>query len=605
MDENDSFFSLTTEPTHAPTELELEMQNTVQARIDAQMEMLQARPQVLNDFLEVATYNGGEAGIGYEVDNILEVSRAPLHRSGPKGVNSTLVLKCTQTLRLDYVRIQTSAHVNFALRSGVVWLFAPEHGNPQKHNGALTHRDMFRNCTSAEDFDRICDQVAAIRRETKISAANSEKCEASSVSTTSAAADAAEKNAHTTTNAPVDGATIDGDFDEKPGEFPDCFYFETDPVTFATTIALRNRNRIDDIETYIRGVFAEIDVNGDGELSMDELVPPLIKMGYSARYARKIIRDADDDGNGVIDADEFTAHMSTLNITSDEGTCDTQFIELLFTAVHDRNKRQQQAHASLSKTPMVSSDKSLVQQIAEAGYEVDGGAGPDIVDTTQADSSVAADQESDMSPRPSTGRSTLRSSKGKRRRRHAKVPHLHCSYMCFCGHTRDKAPREPDPAPLFDHELYKPRHLRRPFVNVAPPKMAPMPAPGPQVLPTLNLFDNDFMPHLNRSPCVIVYTANADQMISNIARRTVALIAKEFGDPSYPRQEMHHASEQEVSKDHLFFEVASCSRCFLFCRSWMEHKRIANLDFFPKTSSFSTSTTPIPWRRLWPECSRF
>ena len=300
---------------------EEEMKTNVQARIEAQLEMLEARPQVLNSHLQVVGYDGGEAGIGYEVENVLEFSRTPLHRSGSSSVNSTLVLKCREPLLLDYVRIGTSAHCDFALRSGVIWLYASEHKQPQSEGpGDSCYRHMFHNCKSAEEFDRICSDVDAIRIQQKRTSqddenvANSEKADLTDPAKLLASGEELKSNDATinAANAASDGVEI------QPGEFPDCFYFETDPVTYAhaaieieicgggifllrelpatssschcelytsscrytTTVALRNRSRIDDMEKYIRGVFAEIDVNGDGELSMEELVPPLIKMGY-------------------------------------------------------------------------------------------------------------------------------------------------------------------------------------------------------------------------------------------------------------------------------------------------------------------------------------
>eukprot|EP00750_Incisomonas_marina_P012947 INCI17188.1.p2 GENE.INCI17188.1~~INCI17188.1.p2 ORF type:complete len:568 (-),score=113.47 INCI17188.1:3488-5191(-) len=521
---------------------EEEMKTNVQARIEAQLEMLEARPQVLNSHLQVVGYDGGEAGIGYEVENVLEFSRTPLHRSGSSSVNSTLVLKCREPLLLDYVRIGTSAHCDFALRSGVIWLYASEHKQPQSEGpGDSCYRHMFHNCKSAEEFDRICSDVDAIRIQQKRTSqddenvANSEKADLTDPAKLLASGEELKSNDATinAANAASDGVEI------QPGEFPDCFYFETDPVTYTTTVALRNRSRIDDMEKYIRGVFAEIDVNGDGELSMEELVPPLIKMGYSARFARKIIRDADDDGNGVIDADEFTAHMSKLNISSDAATCEATFVVVLMTSVHDNARRTAESARRLmgedvvDETPTV----SFVQQLVDAGYgappsTIQDGRQDDARDATQSVATQSdtkynsprhsSSEEKESSRPPSVTTEAIhqekRTTKAKRNAKtkkqkgeltHSYPPYMQCSFMCFCGHTKNKRPREPDPEPLFDHEFFKPRHLRRPFVNVAPPKMAPMPAPGPQVLPTLNVFDNDFMAHLNKSPCVIVFVCFA------------------------------------------------------------------------------------------------
>ena len=526
-----------------------EINNEVQARIDAQLEILEARPQVLNKNLEVAIYEGGEAGFGYEVDNILEFSRTPMHRSGPDALNSTLILKCTEPLLLDYVRISTSTHVNFAVRSGVIWLYAAEHGDAEKDKSV--HSELFRGVASESDFDRVCDQVAALRREERRTARQTQFANATNNLPT-VPAQKTDKPSEPDPGAVVSAATVsvsvagedttllantgselkayktdvsadakpntpspntftneigrspvgadDGD-GEEPGMYPDCFYFETDPVTFTATVALRNQSRIPDLEKYIRGVFAEIDINGDGELSMDELVPPLIKMGYSARFARKIIRDADDDGNGVIDADEFTAHMSTLNISDSNALCNTVAIKVLFTTVHDTEKAAKEMAARVAGEKVEEKDRSsFVQDLLDAGYGEQQDEGPDENDNR--------DDEAN-NPTPAEANAICQKKKKKKRRKRKpkpnSIPFMHCSYMCFCGHTVGTKPREPDPNPLFDYEFVLPRHLRRPFVNVAPPIMAPMPAPGPIVLPTLNVFDADFMQHLNKSPCVIVY----------------------------------------------------------------------------------------------------
>ena len=511
---------------------EEEYVNAVQLRLDAQLQLLSARPQVLNDYLTVAQYNGGEAGLGYEIENVLEFSRAPLHRSASDPLKSTLIFKCSEPLNIDYVRISTSAHVNFALRSGVIWLYAAEHGDPRSDESV--HSELFSECTSAADFDAACEKVTQLR--TNQAQFDKKPHDTNSVEdSTTTQSLAEEKRGDSSEHGDDDNTsqTDEAEDEDVDSKFPDCFYFETDPITFATTVALRNYSRIKDMEKYIRGIFAEIDINGDGELSMEELVPPLIKMGYSARFARQIIRDADDDGNGVIDADEFTAHMSKLNLSSDAASCQTTFVRMLVTSVHDTDRYKQEAEKLRRGEALVAlkeKTKSFVEELVEAGH-----GDPDEVKTSDQDKTLT--------------KSRKKSKRGRTKRRKsskAGVPYFHCSYMCFCGHTVNPTPTVPDPDPLFYHEEVKPRHTRRPFVNIAPPKMAPMPAPGPQVLPTINVFDNDFMIHLNKSPCVILFAANADQMISNIARQSLAVLAKEFADEAYPRQEMHKSTPQEI-----------------------------------------------------------
>jgi hypothetical protein len=252
-----------------------ELKGTVQARIEAQLDMLEARPQILNDYLEVVAYDGGTAGIGYEVENVLEFSRAPLHRSGPGGINATLILKCRTPLLLDYVRVGTSTHLNFALRAGVVWLYTTSHGDPRNAINAKNdpvHPHLFRNCASAADFDRICNDIDALRlrakRTTKAAAAAAAPAAAApaasaagaefsggaaSASAAAAGEDLAAGAAADAAAAAASGSGGDDDAEVKPGEFPDCFYFDTDPVTYSTTVALRNQSRVADMEKHVVG----------------------------------------------------------------------------------------------------------------------------------------------------------------------------------------------------------------------------------------------------------------------------------------------------------------------------------------------------------------
>jgi len=59
-----------------------------------------------------------------------------------------------------------------------------------------------------------------------------------------------------------------------------------------------------------RRAFDHYDIDGDGTLSLDELVDVLVNGGSSEEEAKRILKAADTDGNGVIDFAEFCAMMS-------------------------------------------------------------------------------------------------------------------------------------------------------------------------------------------------------------------------------------------------------------------------------------------------------
>ena len=55
-------------------------------------------------------------------------------------------------------------------------------------------------------------------------------------------------------------------------------------------------------------VFDEIDADGSGDLTMNELLPFLVdKQGLTKKAAIRTIRKVDVDGNGVVDRHEFQA----------------------------------------------------------------------------------------------------------------------------------------------------------------------------------------------------------------------------------------------------------------------------------------------------------
>ena len=61
-----------------------------------------------------------------------------------------------------------------------------------------------------------------------------------------------------------------------------------------------------------RQIFNEIDANGDGSLSATELHDMLCKLGVGARPedAQAMIEEADADGSGTLEVEEFLAFMA-------------------------------------------------------------------------------------------------------------------------------------------------------------------------------------------------------------------------------------------------------------------------------------------------------
>lgn len=71
----------------------------------------------------------------------------------------------------------------------------------------------------------------------------------------------------------------------------------------------------EDAEQELRAAFSQFDKNGDGTISVTELRERMIEMGcpMDDDQVAEMMKEADMDGNGVIDIDEFVAVMMQQN----------------------------------------------------------------------------------------------------------------------------------------------------------------------------------------------------------------------------------------------------------------------------------------------------
>ncbi|CAN1278541.1 Calmodulin-like protein 30 [Linum perenne] len=62
----------------------------------------------------------------------------------------------------------------------------------------------------------------------------------------------------------------------------------------------------------IQSAFRTFDVNGDGRISAEELLQVLRQLGErcSIDDCRRMVRAVDNDGDGLVNMDEFTAMMT-------------------------------------------------------------------------------------------------------------------------------------------------------------------------------------------------------------------------------------------------------------------------------------------------------
>jgi calcium-dependent protein kinase len=64
-----------------------------------------------------------------------------------------------------------------------------------------------------------------------------------------------------------------------------------------------------DREEHLKVAFEHFDIDGDGQITRDELKQSLAKMGISDEGIEDIIEEVDKDGSGSIDYNEFCTMM--------------------------------------------------------------------------------------------------------------------------------------------------------------------------------------------------------------------------------------------------------------------------------------------------------
>jgi Ca2+-binding EF-hand superfamily protein len=64
-----------------------------------------------------------------------------------------------------------------------------------------------------------------------------------------------------------------------------------------------------DREEHLKVAFEHFDIDGDGQITRDELKKSLAKMGISDEGIEDIIEEVDKDGSGSIDYNEFCTMM--------------------------------------------------------------------------------------------------------------------------------------------------------------------------------------------------------------------------------------------------------------------------------------------------------
>mmetsp|Transcript_22442 Transcript_22442/g.55318 ORF Transcript_22442/g.55318 Transcript_22442/m.55318 type:complete len:92 (+) Transcript_22442:39-314(+) len=69
-----------------------------------------------------------------------------------------------------------------------------------------------------------------------------------------------------------------------------------------------------EFEEAVRGLFAELDADGNKSLDIDELTDGVAKLGFTMTKAEveKLLADADDNNDGTIDEKEFVAIVQSL-----------------------------------------------------------------------------------------------------------------------------------------------------------------------------------------------------------------------------------------------------------------------------------------------------
>lgn len=78
-------------------------------------------------------------------------------------------------------------------------------------------------------------------------------------------------------------------------------------------------------------LFNVIDADGDGNLSLDEMLAARRKLGLTERQARHLFAELDLDGNGTVSAEEFREFYKDKKITFAHTTCFEGLVAMLFT----------------------------------------------------------------------------------------------------------------------------------------------------------------------------------------------------------------------------------------------------------------------------------
>ena len=78
-------------------------------------------------------------------------------------------------------------------------------------------------------------------------------------------------------------------------------------------------------------LFNVIDADGDGNLSLDEMLEVRQKLGLTEQQACDLFAELDFDGNGTVSAEEFREFYKDKKITFANTTCFEGFLTMVFT----------------------------------------------------------------------------------------------------------------------------------------------------------------------------------------------------------------------------------------------------------------------------------
>lgn len=126
---------------------------------------------------------------------------------------------------------------------------------------------------------------------------------------------AAEALAHPWLGAAVSDAPVDKKVLEALSGFR-----QTCKLKKAVAKVMANKMSPTDMAA-VEDLFKKFDVNGDGRLGKDEIAAMMAHIGQGSKAAKALVEMADDDGDGVVDLDEFKAVQQQ---TAVEGQTDAQ-----------------------------------------------------------------------------------------------------------------------------------------------------------------------------------------------------------------------------------------------------------------------------------------